>query len=97
MGGVLAFFVVISYFFRESGDAFLEILVDLYCPGFAIFLIWAMPFDMWLAKALSTKFTDTDEQRYAYRQILSFDLVLWLLLVATWGNMFFQLAYERVS
>lgn len=97
MGGVIAFLVTLSYFFRESGNDFLEILVDMYCPGFAIFLLWAMPFDVWVAKAFSTRYQDPAEQRLAFRSVRNFDALAWLSLAATWGVYFVQIVIERTT
>lgn len=93
----MAFLVVIAYFFRESGNSFLEILVDLYCPGFAIFLLWAMPFDIWLAKAFSSRYQDETERRFAFRSVRNFDLIAWLCLAATWGVYFVQIVIQRTT
>ncbi len=55
-------------------------------PGLAVILIWALPWDILMARV--TLLDATPPERDRYRTIRAFDLVLLLLLLASWGPFF---------
>jgi hypothetical protein len=59
-----------------------------------LFLIWAMPFDMLMAKLFMSD--KPPGQRSRYKTIIVVDLLVWLLLVVIWGQLFAELVMKRL-
>lgn len=58
-------------------------------PGIAVFLIWALPFDMLMARLFSRDQGEVGAQRF--RAVLWLDLVALAALIIAWGPFFVRL------
>jgi hypothetical protein len=72
-----------------------DVVVGQVMPGLVLFMIWALPFDMLMARVfMSDKPAD---RQFAYRWVIRVDLALWLLLLAFWGTFFAVLLTGRLT
>lgn len=71
-----------------------NVIVGQVVPGLVLFMIWALPFDMLMARVFMSD-KPADEQ-LAYRWAIRVDLALWLLLVLFWGTFFAVLLSGRL-
>lgn len=67
-----------------------SILAGAVAPGIAFFLLWAIPFDMLMARVFLAG-GGPDRGRADYRAVLVFDALLWLLLLVVWARFFWRL------
>lgn len=71
------------------------VIVGQVVPGLVLFMIWALPFDMLMARVFMSD-KPADEQ-LSYRWVIRVDLALWLLLLAFWGTFFAILLSGRLT
>lgn len=64
-------------------------------PGLAVILIWALPWDILMARVTLLGAATPDTGRY--RVIRNFDLGLLVLLLASWGPFFLGLISDALS
>jgi hypothetical protein len=70
-----------------------DIIISQIVPGLVLFLIWAIPFDMLMAKIFMMD--KPAHERRRYKTIIVIDLIVWLLLVIIWGQLFLELISGR--
>lgn len=68
------------------------IIVDI-APGFVLFFLWAIPFDILMARIFMSD--KPPEQQARYKTIIVTDLIIWLLLAVTWGQLFVSMIINR--
>ena len=70
-----------------------NIIVGSVMPGLALFLIWAIPLDILMAKVFKS---EADEAiRARYQTVIRFDVLIWLLMLLSWGYFFLGLIAQR--
>lgn len=72
-----------------------DVLIKQVVPGLVLFMIWALPFDMLMARVFMSD--KPEDQQIAYRWVIRVDLLLWLLLLAFWGTFFAVLMSSRLT
>ncbi len=82
-------------FLGEVGTPPWDVIVGQVVPGLVLFMIWALPFDMLMARVFMSD-KPADEQ-LPYRWAIRVDLTLWLLLLAFWGTFFAVLLSGRLT
>jgi hypothetical protein len=91
---ILALASVVCRFLRDLEPVFpWDIIIIQIVPGLVLFLIWAIPFDMLMARVFMTDKTAAERSRY--KTIILIDLLIWLLLVIVWGPVFTELIRGR--
>ena len=66
-----------------------NIIIGSIMPGLALFMIWAIPLDILMAKVFKSEADAATEARY--RTIIRFDVLIWLLMLVSWGYFFLGL------
>jgi hypothetical protein len=72
-----------------------DVLFGQVVPALVLLLIWAIPFDMLMARVFMSDAQDTERTRY--RAIIQFDLVIWGALLLFWGYFFLRLIGQRLG
>jgi hypothetical protein len=76
-------------FFSGASSAGWGILPSQIAPVIVVLLVWALPFDMLMARVFMADRPDDERERY--RVIIRFDGVLIAALLVFWGPFFFAL------
>lgn len=72
-----------------------DVLIGAVMPGIALFLIWAIPLDILMAKVFKA---EADEAtRVRYRTVIRFDLLIMLIMLLSWGYFFLQIMLQRLA
>lgn len=71
-----------------------DIIIRSIMPGVALFLIWAIPLDLIMAKVFQSDGKETSYQRY--RIVIRFDLLIWLMILLAWGYFFLSVMQQRL-
>lgn len=82
-------------FITEVDTAPWDTLILHVSPGFALLMIWSIPFDILMARVFMSDKPETE--RAAYRTVIKVDLALWLALLLVWGVFFATLLQERLA
>jgi hypothetical protein len=91
---ILALASLVCRFLRDIDLSFpWDIIIIQIVPGLVLFLIWAIPFDMLMARVFMTDKPAAERSRY--KAIILIDLIIWLLLVVIWGQVFIKLISGR--
>jgi hypothetical protein len=91
---ILALASLVCRFLRDLEPVFpWDIIIIQIVPGLVLFLIWAIPFDMLMARVFLTDKPAAERSRY--KAIILIDLIIWLLLVVIWGQVFIKLISGR--
>lgn len=101
IGWLRAFVLVLSLlslpcaFITEVRTPPWDILILHVMPGFALLMIWSIPFDILLARIFMSD--KPEAERTAYRTAIKADLVTWLALLLVWGVFFTALLRDRLA
>ena len=72
-----------------------DIIIGQITPGLVLFLLWAIPFDMIMAKVFMSDAESAEKARLY--NIIKIDVMVWLLLLICWGFYFSTLLNQRLS
>ena len=90
---LLTFFVLLCLpvaFLSGASSSGWGLLTGQITPALVVLLVWALPFDMLMARVFMSQAED-DSTRRCYRQIIQLDMLLILALVVFWGPFFLHL------
>jgi len=71
-----------------------NILITSVMPGVALFMIWAIPLDILMARVFQVEADAAIRARY--RTVIRFDLVVLVIMLLSWGVFFIQLMTQRL-
>ncbi|MEZ5591390.1 MAG: hypothetical protein R3F53_12070 [Gammaproteobacteria bacterium] len=72
-----------------------DLLIKTVMPGVALFLIWAIPLDILMAKVFKSEADAATQARY--RRVIRFDLMVMLVMLLSWGYFFLQIMLQRLT
>jgi hypothetical protein len=76
-------------FFSGERESVLGVIATQVVPGLALFMIWALPFDMLMARVFMVDKHGPERDRY--KTVITLDIVLLVALLVFWGPFFFSL------
>ena len=79
-------------FFDGERQSVFGIIATLVVPGLVLFMIWALPFDMIMARAFMVDKQGPERDRY--KTVIKLDMVLLVALLVFWGPFFFSLVTQ---
>jgi hypothetical protein len=74
---------------------FWKLMIQQIMPGIALFMIWAIPLDILMARVFQAEADDITRARY--RTVIRFDLAVLGLMLLSWGVFFTHLMLQRLS
>ena len=90
---LLAIFVLLCLpivFLSGTGSNGWGLIPNQITPALVVLLVWALPFDMLMARVFMSQAED-GSTRIRYRQIIKLDTLLILALMLFWGPFFLRL------
>lgn len=76
-------------FFSGERESVLGVIATQVVPGLALFMIWALPFYMLMARVFMVDKHGPERDRY--KTVITLDIVLLVALLVFWGPFFFLL------
>ncbi len=76
-------------FFDGQSQSVLGIVATQAVPGLVLFMIWALPFDMIMARVFMADKQGPERDRH--KTVIKLDLAIMVLLLVFWGPFFFSL------
>ena len=83
--GLLGLVTLVCRFIEPKNSPWI-VIVDNVVPALVVMVVWVLPFDAFMARVFLSE--RAPEQRGRYLDIIKFDIVLLVLLVAVWGPYF---------
>jgi hypothetical protein len=83
--GLLGLVTLVCHFIEPQNSPWI-VIVDNVVPALVVMVVWVLPFDAFMARVFLSE--RAPEQRGRYLDIIKFDIVLLVLLVAVWGPYF---------
>lgn len=75
--------------FSDTDDRGWGLIPGQVAPGLVVLLVWALPFDMLMARVFMTDLQGAARERY--RTVIRIDALLVLALILVWGPFFLRL------